>query len=398
MTRIGMRDTAVWLLLSCICGAAGAATYEDGLRFKSEQKLDDAAAAFTEVSAAQPGNVDALEQLAIVQGWLKTYDASIASWRKAIALAPERAGLVIGLARVLYWKGEHAAALGELDTALASEPGNVDGLTLKGDVLLAQEQPEAARKAYAQAGELDGIAVNPDLDQKIARAVSPRAWRLDAGGTYDHYDNAREHEYSAYTQLGYRVSQKFSAYGRYEHFDYFDARDEVLTAGAYLLVSDWLLLNGEAGATVDQDDFRAKTLAGISAEILLDGPVQPLIAYRYLDYDNGEVSTITPGVRLLVSAAALELRYGFTDNVDGSNTEVFSARASYESERFSPYLAYANGEEALPPQALADIRIYGAGCVFNLGPSWGLRADYSFEDRKDIYQHDAFGLGLTYRY
>lgn len=397
--RVRIDGTAVLLVLGCICTTVGAATFEDGLRLKQEQNLEAAAAAFAEAAEAQPGDPAALEQLAIVQGWLQRYDDSIASWRKALALAPERSDFHVGLARALYWKGERDSALAELDQALAAQPDNVDALTLKGDVLIAQDQPLAAREAYARARGLGDDPVGViELDRKIAQAVAPSAWRLDAGGSYDHYSNQREHEYSAYTQLGYKFSRELSLYAHYDHFDNFGATDEVLTAGGYLLIQDWLLLNAEAGGTIDDADFRADSLASIYADLLLDGPVQPLLGFRYLDYDTGEVTTIIPGLRLLLDAAELEVRYGITDNVDGADTEVLSLRASYNAAGYTPYLAYATGEEALPPQALADIRIYAAGCVFNLNPVWGLRADYSFEDRKNVYDHDSFALGLTYRY
>ena len=106
----------------------------------------------------------------------------------------------------------------------------------------------------------------------------------------------------------------------------------------------------------------------------------------------------SPGLRLLRGPAALELRYGFTRNVDDSNTGVFSARLGFEAGTAMPYLSYTQGEEALPPQALADITVLGAGCVWTLDRRWGLRADYSYEDRKDIYKHHALGVGLSYRF
>lgn len=394
--RMGMKHTAV-LLLACASQAANAATLEDGLRLKQEQKLEEAATVFAEV--AEAGDPAGLEQLAIVLSWLKHYDESIVTWRRALAMAPERKDFHVGLARVLYWKGEHDLALTELDQALAAQPDNVEALTLKGDVLMAQNQAAAAREIYAQAKARGGESANlAELDAKLARAVVPTVWRLDAGGGYDHYSNAREHEYSAYTQLGYSFSRALSVYAHYDHFDNFGATDEILLAGGYVLIQDLVLLNVEAGGAVDDADFRADSQAAIYADLLLDGFVQPLLGVRYLDYDNGEVTTIIPGLRFLADAAELELRYGITDNVDGRNTEVFSARASYHGDGYSPYIAIAAGEEALPPQALADIRIFAAGCVFDLSPTWGLRADYSFEDRKRVYEHDTFALGLTYRY
>lgn len=394
--RIG--TLAMTFLIGCLAETATATSFEEGLRLKNDQQLESAAAVFTEIVRRQANDLKALEQLAIVQGWLQRYDDSIATWRQALTLTPDQVDFRIGLARVLYWKGEREAALVELNRALARDPDHIEALTLKGDVLMAQNAPASARRAYEQARVLAGTAANPELDRKIAGAVPPRAWRLDVGGSYDHYDNARGDENSLYTQLGYRLSPKLTLYGRYDRYDNFGTTDQGLAAGGYWLIQQRLLLNAEVGGTLDEVDFRPDTLAALYADLLLDGPLQPLLGLRHLRYDNGDVTTITPGLRLLRSTAQLELRYSHTDNIDGGSTGVFSARASYDAGRYAPYLAYTVGEEALPPQALADIRIYGAGCVFNLSPTWGLRADYSYEDREDIYRHHALGLGLTYRY
>lgn len=393
---IGLKT--IGLLLGAVTTAAAAATYEDGLRLKQEQKLEAAASAFADALQAQPDDVRALEQLAIVQGWLQRFDDSIATWRQTLALQPQRVDAHIGLGRVLYWKGERASALTALDQALAIEPANVEALTLKGDVLLAQNDAAGARRAYTAAQAVSGAGGDPALAQKIARARPPQAWRLDAGGAFDDYSRTRGDEGSAYLQLGHRFSPQLSAYANFTHYDNFGTTDEALTVGAYVLVLDRLQLNPEVGTNLDDENFRPQSLAGLNAELLLDAPVQPLLGVRYLRYGNGNVTTVTPGLRLLRDAAQLELRYGLTNNVDGSDTDVFSARASYSAGRYAPYLAYARGDEALPPQALARIRIYGAGCVLDLSRAWGVRADYSFEDRVDIYRHHTFGLGLTYRY
>lgn len=384
-------------LLWLMAGAASAGSYEEGLRLKQAQQLEPAAAAFEAAVAREPGNPLAVEQLAIVQGWLGRYEQSIASWRKAQVLRPNQPDYHLGLARVLYWKGEHGASLAELDRALKLAPDHLDAQSLRGDVLLAAGQHAEARVAYERSLSLPG-ADQPALRRKLEGAAPPLAWRLDAGGLFDDYDNARGSEDSQYLQLGHQATAALNLYGRYDRYHQFGARDQGLSLGAYWLPVRQLLLQAELGATLDAPDFRSDTQLLLNADWLLPGPAQPLLGLRLLRYDQGEVSTLTPGLRLLQGPAALELRYGLTSNLDDSDTGMFSARLGFEAGRAAPYFVYSQGEEALPPQALAEITIFGAGCVWSLNRHWSLRADYSHEDRRNIYRHHALGVGFSYRF
>lgn len=376
---------------------AQAASYEEGLRLKQQQQLASAATVFAEVAAREPANALAREQLAVVLGWQNRFDESIAAWQQAIALEPTKADYRIGLARVQYWKGQRSAALANLDAALKLAPQSAEAHKLKGDVLLADAQPAAARAAYATAQQLDPR--DAELPGRIARAVSPRLWRLDAGFTYDDYDNFRGAENSRFVQLGRRVGTRGDVlYARYDGYDNFGSIDQGLTLGSYWLPHRQLLLNLEAGRTFGTANFRPETQFQVNAEWLAEAVLQPLLGFRYFDYDNGSVTTITPGVRAQFEGSIVELRYGFTENIDGSNTGVFAARLTLPREGYAPYFAFTTGSESLPPQAKADITILGGGVVWDLSPVWGLRVDYSYEDRKNIYKHHALGGGLTYRF
>lgn len=388
---------ALALSLAMLAAPAMANRYEDGLRLKAQQQLVAATQAFAEVAAREPGNAAAREQLAIVLGWQSRFDESISAWQQAIALAPDKADYPLGLARVLYWKGDRIAAMQTLEQALRLNPNSADGYKLKGDVLLADQKPAEARLSYLRVQQL-----NPDdaeITHRLARAVAPKRWRLDTGLTYDHYDSARGSENSRFVQLGRRVDDGGNVlYARYDGYRHFSSTDRGLTLGAYWLPHPKLLLNLEAGQTLDNANFRPDTQLLVNGELLLSLPVQPLLGYRYFDYDNGSVYTITPGLRAVLPTATIEVRYGITDNIDGSSTGVFAAKLNLEREGYAPYFAFTTGSESLPPQAKADITVLGSGVVFELSPSWGARLDYSYEDRKDVYKHHAIGGGLTYRF
>ena len=386
------------LLLGCLLAPlAQAASMEEGLRLKQQEKFAEGAAVFAELVRENPHDLKALEQLATLEGWLRRYDDSIAHWRQAIALAPQRADLRLGLARVLYWKGENAAALESLEAALAMEPKHHDALLLRGDVLMAQGRVESAREAYLQARALPG-ADAAALVSKLERARPPLRWRLDAGAAFDDYSALRGSEHSTFLQLGYRFNPAFSAYLHYDRFDWFDTDDQTLTAGAYWLPHPQWLLQLEAGSTSDAD-FRPKTQYNLQAEWLLKGPVQPLLGYRWYDYDNGRVATVTPGLRWLPAPFSVELRYSASKNTDGSDTAVTSLRAAWEgSERWTPYVLYATGDEALPPQPEADFDVYAAGLLLNLTPAFGLRLDYAYEDRPDFYERNTVAVAASWKF
>lgn len=376
---------------------ASASSYEEGVRLKEQQQLAPAAEVFADLAAREPRNTLAREQLAIVLGWQNRFDESIAAWQEAIALSPDKPDYHLGLARVNYWKGDLSAALYSLDTALSLDESQAEALKLKGDVLLADRRAAEARSAYEQAQVL--APADAEIGVKLARIVEPLLWRLDTGFIYDKYDNFRGEENSRFVQLGRRVGNGGDVlYVRYDGYDNFGSQDNGATLGAYWLPHPRVLLNLEAGATLGEADFRPNTLFLVSGEWLVDFLVQPLLAYRYFDYDNGTVTTITPGLRVAFNGGHFEARYGITDNISGSSTGVFAGKLTLFRKGYRPYLAYTAGSEALPPQAEADITVLGGGVVIDLSPRWGARVDYSYEDRKNIYQHHAVGTGLTYRF
>lgn len=395
-----MNKTGLLAMLLLAANTAYAATYEEGVAYRQQGNLTAAASAFRDVVNKEPSNLLALEQLATMEGWLNHFDAAIVVWRQYIAVAPTSATGRMGLARVLYWQGKREEALQELDLALKSESNDAEILTLKGDVLLADNRPTEARRVYLQAQALKGSDV--ELEQKIARAIAPALWRIDAGVIADRYSRARGAENSMYSQLGYKTSATTTVYARIDRGYSFREVDYGLTVGGYMQPTSWLALNAELGTTPDEADFRAKNTALLNSEWLLTPYLQPLLGVKYARYTigatTGSVTTITPGVRVNIAPATIELRYSSSDNVDNNTTHVAQAKLSVAREGYTPYIIYSTGKETLPPLALANVRVMGVGSVFDLNTLWSVRVDLSRENRKHSYVHDAFGLGLAYRF
>lgn len=167
-----MKTSAFMLGALLALGAAHAgstAKFEKALKLKKEGKHAPAAEAFAAIVSAEPKNVGALEQLATLQGWLGKHDAALATWRKALKLAPDNSDLRLGLARVLYWKGDRKQALSELADVLDAQPESVEAWTLQGDIQLAADQVAAARKAYLKAKDLSPD--DAELDKKLERTA-----------------------------------------------------------------------------------------------------------------------------------------------------------------------------------------------------------------------------------
>ncbi len=384
-----------------------AADFQKGLRLKAANQLDAAATEFSAVVKESPNNAPAIEQLAIVSGWLGRYDVAIATWQRLLALQPKRDDARISMARVRYWKGEHALALKELDDVLTRQPNAADALFLRGDVLLAMNQYDGARNAYMAAG--NNGADKAEIARKLALIVPPKPWRLDTGITQDQYSNSRGSEGSAFLQLGYQFSRGLSVYGRYENARQFGATDNTVFVGGYWRPLPFLQLFGEAGSTQNAA-FRPTSQYLIGGELLTFKRVQPMLSFRQSSYDGsvalagtlasgkGNVGTITPGVRVTFPGIAdIEYQYAISENIDSSITQVSSLRINIDAgEKWAPYLAYYTGEEALPPQAPASFKTIAAGTVYKIGPQWSVRADVSHEDRANFYIRNSAGLGLSY--
>ena len=398
-------NLAATALLMLAASAWADASFDNGMRLKEQQKFAEAAAAFRQTVGSEPNNAQAWQQLATVEAWLNHFDASVDAWHKTIKLVPDQAGAHVGLARVLYWQGKHAEALREVDTGIALETPKTEVLTLKGDILLAAGNRQQARSAYLQAQALR--KGDSEIAKKIARTAPPKNWRLDAGYLADRFSAVRGDESSAYLQVGNQVSPDTSLYLRADRYNSFNSIDTGLSAGGYFRLAPWYLLNAELGLNVDTADFRPKQMAIFNSEFLIKGPLQPLLGLRYMHYDDstragsadllagGAVTTVTPGVRILMPSSSLELRYGYSQNLDHSKTGVFQAKLTVEQDGFTPYLLFAAGEEALPPLSKAKIKVLGAGVVWNLNSEWGARVDLSHEDRTNFYKHNTIGLGFS---
>lgn len=399
------------LPLALLPALLAAATVEDGLALKRQERFADAEAAFSEVLAAEPGNAPALAERATVRGWQKKYPAAIADWKAAIALQPQEANHYVGLARVLNWAGERQAAIAQLDKALLLRPRDAEAWELKGDIARADGNRTLALTAYREADRLDP---QDRVSERIGREeVPPRPWRIDLGGMRDGYSDVRSTEQSGYAAVGYAHRPDLDGGPAWtagvgtsvEHR--FDELDVAITAEGSAKVTDWLRAGVRGGYTPDAD-FLYDWKAGGGIEIR---PVRSFAVLFDIDhnrYDDAErtVLQVAPGAEFTIWRLTFEARYrGSVDHVPGytDKGDAVLGRISGDFWGVRPSLAYLQGREADPPFAIANVKAVWGSLEFPIDKHIAVRADAAFEHREDpaggtLYNRTSLGGGLILRF
>ena len=388
------------LPLLCLLAAPAlcfAGPREDGERLKQEGRHAEAAEAYALHLQAQPGDQASRRQYATLLGWTSRYTEAMAQWQQVLQATPGDTDARLAIARLHYWNQQPDLALAQLDALLTEQPNLADALALRGDVQLARGQRAEARADFQAAAAQPGGLPVIELEQRLERAAEPLRARLELGAAYDNYSRNRAPGNSQTLELGYRFTDSAEGYVRADFDQQFDTDDQTFVVGTVLRPAPRWLLALEAGATPDAS-FRPDNQWQIQGEWAAANGVQVLLGLRQLRYAEGSVTTLTPGLRAQLWKTSVELRHGFTDNLDGSSTGVTSLRFGWETPRVRPYLAFTLGDEALPPQDRARIGVAAAGAYWVLTPRLGLRTDVGVEDRENAYIHRFFGLGLSLRF
>jgi YaiO family outer membrane protein len=389
-----VRSGLALVLLSGV-GVAQAATLEEGLALKKQQRLPEAEAALAQVVAEHPDDPAALSEWATVLGWLGRHDDAVAAWDRVLALKPGDPDATVAQARVLYWKGDRPAAKSRLGTVLAARPDDVDALTLRGDVLLADRDLPGARADYQRA---QALAPSPDLEVKLARTDEPRRARVDAGGQLDRYDTSRGTEGSFFVQGSDQVADALVISGGYEQLHQFGQTDHRLNLGAYLHPIDRLLLNARFAWSPSANTVATWEASG-GVELLVAGPVTALVNTRHLDFPNQGVTLVGGGARVDVAPVSVTVQAGVTASTVNDLTAYVSARVEVAlAEAWRAYAGFARGDQAqllLPTATATD---WVAGVLWQASPTVGLRLDYTHETFGAFYARDSLGSAVTVKF
>ncbi|MGQ0619832.1 MAG: YaiO family outer membrane beta-barrel protein [Panacagrimonas sp.] len=364
------------------------------------------AAAFAEPAPAPSdpaAGLAALEDRALADWSERRYAQAIALWRQLIAAQPQRRSYRIGLVRTLVSAGDLAQARKELQAALSSTPATdrsdeYNTLVAEGEILEAEQRDDAAAEVFGAAADVAGRDA-----RSRTRGRSPRdqdlPWRLNTGMVVDHFDNERDLESQLLFDLGFRHSRDLFSYALYERHNRFDSVDHVYLLGFSTRATERLAIRADLGGSPGAD-FRPRLEGSVRLEWLATPRLRPLFGYRLLNYADGDVSTLTPGLRLLGTPIGdVELQYALTSEIDGEHSHIGGVRFDWVlGPQWQPSLSYFFGEEALPPQVRAEFQRVAAGLTWVASREWQLRLDYAYEDREDAYigQSVALGAGINF--
>jgi YaiO family outer membrane protein len=398
-------------ILTVLPSLLSAASLDEALALKKEQRLPEAEAAFSAVLAAEPENLRALSERATVRGWQQRYPEAIADWKAVLAREPNQVDAHVGLARVLSWSGQRQAALAELDRALLLSARDASIWELKGDIARADGNRTLALTAYREADRLDP---QDRVSDRLGRIdAPPTSWRVDLGGISDRYTAVRSNEVSGYANLGYAHHPEraggpaWTAGGGVVVERRFDATDVGLQAETTAAVTDHLRL-GIRGGYVSDADFMPDWKVGGSLELR---PVRPFALLFDVDHneykDSGrQVVQVAPGAALTVWRVTAELRYrGSVDHVQGvtGKGDAVMGRLSADFGRIRPSLAYLQGREPDPPFPIANVQAVWGSVEFPVDQTLSLRVDAAFEHRENaaggnLYDRTSLGGGLILRF
>lgn len=377
-----------------------AATMEEGLALKRAQDFPGAAKVFAALVSANPKDVDALEQLATVTGWMERHAEALALWDRAIVLAPQYDGLRVNRARVLYWMGRLSESEVAIMEVLPRMAQDADAWELAGDIARARHDVVRARERYRQAILLAPMST---AVRKESQLVMPKRWRLDAGGMFDDYETKadapvqRDHEQTAYVQLGFQVSDDLTIAGGTDYAHQFGQVDWRYNVEAYWSVDAEWSFQARVAMTPDAE-ILANWEALLATEWHADAGITPLLSVRTADYADERIVTYIPGLRLGEPITIEARLYYTTSDVNDSTMAGVLRFAATIAERWQPYILGSYGEENQPPVGVAITASAAAGTVVQISDTLSLRLDALYEWREDIHERVSLGGGFTLRF
>jgi Flp pilus assembly protein TadD len=142
---------------SAASSAAGddRALLQRALAFHRAGRLDQAAAIYGRILAADADNVEALHFLGVIDAQFERFDKAAERLQRAVELQPDNTHFWSNLATVRLALGELEAAETACRRAIELKPENADALTNFGNVLAAQGKPKDALTAYHAAVKIE---------------------------------------------------------------------------------------------------------------------------------------------------------------------------------------------------------------------------------------------------
>ena len=276
------------------------------------------------------------------------YAGAAALYRARLQEAPADGEAALGLAQVTAWSGAHAEALAQLDALLAREPGNGDALLLRARVLLWLGRPAEGLETLARRG---GAGQDPETEalreQLLHAKEEDTRWELRVGYTPEHYSfTSMGHGAGALLSYGERGRWSVRAGGGV--LRRFGQVDGSARAGGSMRVGGGLTLSADVELAPGAQVLPRQAYSAEGALAL--GRFTPSLSYRYADYPEADVHTLSPSLGVaLTHRLSLGLRYALgVDLLSGDTVLTHSglARMDYTfSPRVRGWAGYATTEE-----------------------------------------------------
>jgi YaiO family outer membrane protein len=403
--------------------------------------LEAAAAAYTRVLEARPGDLEARVERGRVLGWLGRYAEALADFERVLAVTPRDVDARVGKARLLAYQKRYAEAEAELGRTLAEDQSAVEAHLALGDVLGWQQRFAEAARAYAAARTLaprdpqpvlglarlrywqedlpgaaalyrEALALDPgnadasEALQRIAATPPPRRFRLDLGGQWATLSSGLSDWYQATARLAVRPWRTTTLFAGVDQFRRFDRDDTQLTLGGTQNLPGDVTLSAAFTYGIDVAVV-ARQVYEVEAGYRLTRWATPLLAYRHSNYPGGvSADIVTPGVEVVWAPwVAVRARYYYAHSSGAGDGSAGAVQVTARPEGpLSVYVGGAYGRETflagtvVEAAQAVDVATVTAGVIWRFAEGRGVRLDYAYEDRKTSYVKHSLGTGFFFEF
>jgi len=318
----------------------------DGL-LKAQRLLNDGdqEAALAELDrwlSAHPEDTDARFLQARASGWAGRYDEALDDYEVLLNSDPGNVDYLLGKSQVLFWMGRAGEALPVLARARSLAPDYEElwrlelNARIASATTLGKNEQTAAFVAEAQARF-------PGADW--AHYQPPTRARLDSGFIYDNLDNGYSSWKELYVSGNYQLNDRLTLIGQLRATERFSQADTELMAGVLLPIGEKWTLSFDGSVAPDANVLPSWSLSGQAKRTLPRGfAVQA--GWRHAEYTLSTLDLLT------IAGEYWFNRYsaGYTlyaASIDGGPL-IYSHRAQidrYYRDRSRVSLMASNGEE-----------------------------------------------------
>ena len=251
------------ILLLTVAPVAAETTPEEGLLSAQQLLDDDDLEGGLEVLdawlASHPQDTEARFLHARALGWNGLYQAALADYEELLNADPGNVDYLLGKSQVLVWMGHAEEALPILARArtLAPDYEEVWRVELNARISAASSIPENQQTAAFAA---EAQARFPGADW--ARYDAPSRARLDSGFIYDNLNNGFDSWKELYVAGNYQLNDRLTVHGQVRATERFSQADTELMAGVIMPVGDKWTMTFDGSVTPDANVLPSWSLGG----------------------------------------------------------------------------------------------------------------------------------------